>query len=393
MGAGGFGTQLTGGQASAMVKAVPAFPVIPVHPMNIVLQPWQLVFAILSGWVHQRQQQIIEFQDSMIISLMQSQGKKRILLTDNQRRLLAVKGKALGRKTLRELTTIVTPDTILRWHRELVAQKWDHSDKRKSAVGRPRLRQVIVDLILRFAKQNSSWGYDRIQGALANIGYHICDTTVGNVLQAHGIEPAPDRQRQTTWATFLKAHWDVLAAIDFTTIEVWTKGGLVTYYLLFVMELKTRRVHFAGCTPNPDQAWMKVIGRNLTDSFDGFLLGERYLLMDRDGKFCPAFRGLLKDADVEPLRLPPRSPNLNSHLERFMRSIKDEALHRMIFFGENALRRATNAYLEHYHAERNHQGLDNKIIAPDEQVGQDVGNIECRERLGGMLKYYYRHAA
>ena len=264
-----------------MVKAS-AFPVILAHPMNIVLHPWQLALAILSGWVHQRQQQIIEFQDSMIISLMQSQGKKRILLTDDQRRLLAVKGKALGRKTLRELTTIVTPDTILRWHRELVAKKWDHSDKRKSAVGRPRIRQVIVDLILRFAKQNPSWGYDRIQGGLANLGYHICDTTVGNVLKAHGIEPAPDRQRQTTWATFLKAHWDVLAAIDFTTIEVWTRGGLVTYYLLFVMELKTRRVHFAGCTPNPDQAWMKVNARNLTDSFDGFLLGKRYLLMDRE---------------------------------------------------------------------------------------------------------------
>ena len=252
---------------------------------------------------------------------------------------------------------------------------------------------MIVDLILRFAKQNPSWGYDRIQGGLANLGYHICDTTVGNVLKAHGIEPAPDRQRQTTWATFLKAHWDVLAAIDFTTIEVWTRGGLVTYYLLFVMELKTRRVHFAGCTPNPDQTWMKVIARNLTDAEDGFLLGKRYLLMDRDGKFCPAFRAMLTDADVEPLRLPPRSPNLNSHLERFMRSIKGETLHRMIFFGENALRRATNSYLEHYHAERNHQGLDNKIIAPAEQVGQDVGNIECRERLGGMLKYYYRHAA
>ncbi len=361
--------------------------------MNEILQPWQLLFAILSGWIHRRQQQIIEFQSSQIISLMQSQGKKRILLTDDQRRLLAVKGKALGRKTLRELTTIVTPDTILRWHRELVAKKWDHSDKRKSAVGRPRIRQVIVDLILRFAQQNPSWGYDRIQGGLANLGYHICDTTVGNVLKAHGIEPAPDRQRQTTWATFLKAHWDVLAAIDFTTIEVWTRGGLVTYYLLFVMELKTRRVHFAGCTPNPDQAWMQQIARNLTDPFDGFLLGKRYVLMDRDGKFCPAFRDLLNDADVGPLRLPPRSPNLNSHLERFMRSIKDEALHRMIFFGENALRRATTSYLEHYHAERNHQGLDNKIIAPAEQVGQDVGNIECRERLGGMLKYYYRHAA
>ena len=111
-----------------------------------------------------------------------------------------------------------------------------------------------MDLILRFAQENPTWGYDRIQGALANVGYHISDTTVGNVLKAHGIEPAPDRQRQTTWATFLKAHWDVLAAIDFTTIEVWTKGGLVTFYLLFVMELKTRRVHFAGCTPNPNDS-------------------------------------------------------------------------------------------------------------------------------------------
>ena len=129
--------------------------------------------------------------------------------------------------TLMELTTIVTPDTILRWHRTLVAKKWDHSDQRKS-VGRPRIRQVIVDLILRFASENPSWGYDRIQGALANVGYHISDTTVGNVLKQHGIEPAPDRKRQTTWKTFIKSHWDVLAAIDFTTIEVWTKGGLVT---------------------------------------------------------------------------------------------------------------------------------------------------------------------
>ncbi|MCH7724979.1 MAG: hypothetical protein IH991_00660, partial [Planctomycetes bacterium] len=112
----------------------------------------------------------------------------------------------------------------------------------------PRIRQVIADLILRFAKENPSWGYDRIQGALANVGYHICDTTVGNVLKQHGIEPAPDRKRLTTWRTFLKAHWDVLASVDFTTIEVWTKSGLVTFYLLFVMELITRRVHFTGCT-------------------------------------------------------------------------------------------------------------------------------------------------
>ncbi|QDU92390.1 Integrase core domain protein [Lignipirellula cremea] len=318
-------------------------------------------------------------------------GKKRISLTDDQRRILAVKGKALGRKTLRELTTIVTPDTILRWHRELVAKKWDHSEKRKS-VGRPRIRQVIVDLILRFAQENPSWGYDRIQGALANVGYHISDTTVGNVLKQHGIEPAPDRQRQTTWATFLKAHWDVLAAIDFTTIEVWTKAGLVTWYLLFVMELKTRRVHFAGCTPHPDEPWMTQIARNLTD-YEGFLLGKRYLLMDRDTKFSLAFRRILKREDARPLLLPPRSPNLNAFIERFMRSLKSEALSRMIFFGENSLRPAVSSFLEHYHGERNHQGLENKLIQPADEVGQLAGKIECQERLGGLLKYYQRKAA
>ncbi len=360
--------------------------------MNVVLQPWQLLFAILSGWIHRRQQQIIEFQNDQLISLMKSQGKKRILLTDDQRRLLAVKGKALGRKTLRELTTIVTPDTILRWHRELVARKWDHSEKRKS-VGRPRIRQVIVDLILRFAKENPTWGYDRIQGALANVGYHISDTTVGNILKAHGIEPAPDRKRQTTWKTFLKAHWDVLVAIDFTTIEVWTRGGLVTYYLLFVMELKTRRVHFAGCTPHPNEAWMQQIARNLTDPFDGFLLGKRYVLMDRDGKFCPTFRNLLKDEDAKPLLLPPRSPDLNAYIERFMRSLKSESLSRMIFFGEKSLRRAVDAYLRHYHAERNHQGVGNKLIESGEEVGSVAGKIACRQRLGGLLRYYYRDAA
>jgi putative transposase len=185
----------------------------------------------------------------------------------------------------------------------------------------------------------------------------------------------------------------VLAAIDFTTIEVWTKGGLVTYYLLFVMELKTRRVHFAGCTPNPNECWMKQIARNLTDAEDGFLNGKRYLLMDRDAKFCAAFREMLKDEDVQPLRLPPRSPNLNANLERYFRSLKSECLSRMIFFSENSLRRAINSFIRHYHEERNHQGLGNKIIEPGDEVGQIVGKIACRERLGGLLRYYYRDAA
>ncbi len=138
---------------------------------------------------------------------------------------------------------------------------------------------------------------------------------------------------------------------------------------------------------------MKQIARNLMDPFDGFLLGKRYVLMDRDTKFCEAFREILNDEGVKPLRLPPRSPNLNANLERYFRSLKDECLSRMIFFGEKSLHRAVTAFLEHYHAERNHQGLDNQIIEPGDEVGSVTGTIENRERLGGLLKYYYRDAA
>jgi len=228
---------------------------------------------------------------------------------------------------LEEVGALFTPDTILRWHRMLVAKKCDYSDRRKK-VGRPPVSDEIRHLVVRMSTENPRWGYDRIQGALANLGHEMSDQAIGNILKEHGIEPAPERKRQTTWKTFLKAHWEVLGAIDFTTIEVWTKGGPITYYLLFVMELKTRRVHFAGCTTNPDEPWMKQIARNLTDPIDGFLRGTRYLLMDRDGKFCTGFRDILANDGVKPVRLPPRSPNLNSHLERFHRSLSHQGIER-----------------------------------------------------------------
>jgi transposase InsO family protein len=168
---------------------------------------------------------------------------------------------------------------------------------------------------------------------------------------------------------------------------------LVTLYLLFVIELATRRVHFVGSTPSPDEAWMQQIGRNLTDPFDGFLWGTRYLLMDRDAKFCEAFRGILEREGIRCLRLPPRSPNLTPHIERFLRSLKEECLHRMIFFGEKSLRTAVSQFLDHYHGERNHQGLGNTIIEPGEELCRSEGDVCCRERLGGVLRYYYRDAA
>jgi hypothetical protein len=289
--------------------------------------------------------------------------------------------------------SLFTPDTILRWHRELVARKWDYSDRREKKPGRSTTPKDVVRLVVRMANENPNWGYDRIEGALANLGHDLCDQTVGNILKAHGIEPAPERKRQTTWKTFLQSHWDVLGAIDFTTIEVWTTGGLVTFYLLFVMKVATRSVHFAGCTVNPTGPWMQQIARNLTDAGDGFLQGLRYVLMDRDSKFCAAFREILKQEAVESVLLPPRSPNLTPHIERFMRSIKEECLWRLIFFGENSLRKAVREFLAHYHAERNHQGLENRLIEPGSEVGQTTGQIECRERLGGLLRYYHRKAA
>jgi transposase InsO family protein len=255
------------------------------------------------------------------------------------------------------------------------------------------VKTEIVDLVLRFARENLSWGYDRIQGALANLGHDVSDQTIGNILKEHGIEPAPDRKQQTSWKVFIKAHWDVLSTIDFTTVEVWTTGGLVTYYLLFVMELKTRRVHLAACTPTLGDDFMKQVARNLTDPFDGFLKDSKYVLMDRDANFSSAFRSILRNAGAEPVRLPAKSPNLNAYIERFHLSIKSECLSRMIFFGETLLRRAVSVYLIHYHAQRNHQGLENKLIAPSEEVGGSKGEVRCDEHLGGMLKYYYRKAA
>lgn len=150
--------------------------------MSFVLQPWQFYLVILSGWMNRQQQEVIAYLRTENQVLKEKLGKKRILLNDDQRRRLAVKGKLLGRKRLEEFGTLFTPDTILRWHRLLVARKWDHSAKRKP--GRPRIRQVIVDLTVKFAKENPTWGYGRILGALANAGYHISDTTVGKVPQA-----------------------------------------------------------------------------------------------------------------------------------------------------------------------------------------------------------------
>ncbi len=228
---------------------------------------------------------------------------------------------------------------------------------------------------------------------MANVGHAVSDQTVGNILKDNGIESAPDRKRGTSWGTFLKAHWETLAAIDFTTTEAWTQHGLVTLFVLVVMQVKTRRVEIAGVTANPDSACVRQIARNLTDPQDGFLRNSTHVLVDRDTKFSPLCEFLETSTEIETIRLPPKSPNGNAHLERFLLSLKSEGVDRMIFFGEGSLRKALAEFTAHDHTERNHQGLDNKLIDSGNEVGRTTGTIECRERLGGLLRYDHRRAA
>src|SRR3989454_318442 len=352
-----------------------------------------ILIAMVAGWIQRHQQHVITYLQEENRILKAQRGGRRLRLTDTERRRLAALAHPLGRKRLKEVATLATPDTLLRWYQRLIAQKFDGSKQRRP-LGRPRVAEEIELLVVRMAEENPTWGYRRIQGALANLGHPIDKLTVRNILCRHHLEPAPQRhQAGMSWTQFIKLHWEVLAATDFFTVEVATWHGLVTYYVLVVMELSTRRVEIAGITPHPTAAYMQQCARQLTEHFDGFLLAKRYLIHDRDSKFTDAFDAMLKDSGVEPVVLPPHSPNLNAHCERFVRSIKEEALGRMIVIGEASLRYAIRSYLSHYHAERNHQGLDNQLITPEPEVGRASGPVKRRKRLGGMLSYYYREAA
>lgn len=343
------------------------------------------------GWMDQRQLQVIEYLREENRVLREQLGGRRPRINDNQRRRLAAKAKGLGRKILTEVATIVTPETLLAWHRKLIAQKYDGSGKRGS--GRPRTAEETENLVVRMAEENRDWGYRRIQGALSNLGHEIGRSTIAEILARHGIEPAPERRRKTTWKEFLTRHWELIVAADFFTVEVWTRHGLQRFLVLFFIDLSTRKVEIAGIAPVVNGLWMSQIGRNLTDAEEGILTGKRYLIHDRDPLFTAEFLNMIAGAGVESVKLPPRSPNLNAYAERFVRSIKESCLEHMIFFGEESLRTTILNFVAHYHSERNHQGLANRLISPEPEHLGNTGDVQRRQRLGGMLNYYYRAAA
>jgi hypothetical protein len=354
---------------------------------------WARILAYITGTVDEE----LLLRNEYLVAenrILKAQLKTPVRLTDAERMTLAEIAHRLGRKALEDVANVVKPDTLLGWYRRLIARKFDGSKSRRYP-GRPRIDDEIEQWVVRMAKENSNWGYDRIVGAMANLGYRLSDQTVGNILQRHGIPPAPERKRTTTWADFIRAHMAVLAGTDFFSVEVLTLRGLVTYYVLFFIRLENRRVDVAGITRHPNDAWMKQIARNVTMDEWGVLDGCRYLIHDRDTKFTDSFRAIVRSGHVEPLKLPARSPNLNAYAERWVKSVKEEALSKLILLGEASLRRVLNEYLMHFHAERNHQGKGNVLLFPTatQSKNRADGTATCKKRLGGLLKYYHREAA
>jgi putative transposase len=221
------------------------------------------------------------------------------------------------------------------------------------------------------------------------VGHGVARSTIATILKAEGIPPTDERP--TAWRTFLRAHWPALVAADFFTSEVWTIRGLVTYYTIFVIELQSRRVQVVGSTPHPDEAFVLQAMRQLTNGVDGAVGHGRVLICDRDPKWSRAVLEFLEREGVRIMRTPVRAPNCNAYAERFVRSIKEESLNRVILLGEGHLRRAVAEFVAHYHAERNHQGIGNELIQPLRRT-DTRGPVRRRQRMGGVLNYYYRAA-
>ena len=341
---------------------------------------------VLTGWLERREREALAYLIEENRLLQRQLGGRRLLLTDDDRRRLAVRAFRLGRRALREIATIVTPDTLLRWHRQLVARKWTYATPRP---GRHGVLAEIQCLVVRMANENPTWGYTRIQGALKNVGHRVGRSTIARILKVHGIPPVPERP--TAWQTFLNAHWGAIAGADFFTTGVWTWRGLVTFYTVFVIDLASRRVQIVGSTSHPHDVFMQQVVRTLTAADDGLLVEHRVLICDRDTKWSALVRARFGDAGIRVVQTPYRAPNANAYAERFVRSIKEECLSRVIPLGDRHLRRTIAEYVEHYHRERNHQGIENALIV-GATATSTVGRIRRRPRLGGLLNYYDRAA-
>lgn len=322
------------------------------------------------------------------VKALQTQLGKPPRLSDAQKIELARLAKGLSPEVREQMRLVPRPSTMLGWYRRLIACQYDGSSQRQGP-GRPRLRAQTEALILQLSRENPRWGAQKIRGALKHVNIKVCHQTIQNVLKRNGYHPAPRHEAEESWARFLRIHAAVTVSTDFFTATVLTFRGLLTFYVLFVMDLDRRCVEVAGITLHPNEAWMMQVARNLTSSDDGFLQGKSRIIMDRDAKFTRQFRSYLRREGIEVIRLPPLSPNLNAHAERWVRSIKHECLDQVILIGKASLQKAVREYVAHYNAERVHQGIQQEIPIPLEINTERNMPVQCTSRLGGLLTFYH----
>ena len=278
----------------------------------------------------------------------------------------------------------MTPQTLLRWHRELVRRKWAQP---RPGRGRPPTDGRARKLVLRFARENPRWGYPRIAGELLKLGLRVSPSTVRRILLAAGSGPAP-RCSGTSWQQFLRQQAASMLACDFFTVET---ISLRRIYVLIFIELESRRVHLAGCTTNPTGAWVTQQARNL--SFTGVFERMRFLIHDRDSKFTAPFNEVFRSEGFTVIHTPLRAPQANAYAERYVSTVRTECLDWLLILGRRQLEPVLRIYIQHYNRERPHRGLALATPAPPELNTAPSGDIRRRDRLGGLLHEYYRAAA
>jgi len=289
---------------------------------------------------------------------------------------------------LSEVVLLFKPETLLKWHRELVRRKWTF--KQGAPRRRPSISPELEALLLRMASENPTWGYGKLEGELRKLGYNIGRSTIRDVLKRQHVPPAPERARRgRSWRTFLGQYREQMLACDFFTVET---AWLKTLYVLFFIELGSRRVHLAGCTANPAMAWVTQQARHLSWQIQDGTLPSRFLIHDRDSKFAAAFDAVFTAVDLTIIRTPVRAPNANAFAERWSRSVRTECLDQLLILGEGHLHRVLTTYIGYYNHARPHQGIAQQCPVPSANEVR-AGPIERRDILGGVLHDYYRRAA
>ena len=317
------------------------------------------------------------------LSILRRQAR-RPQIAPRDRLVLAALSRVLPRSCWHAF--LVRPETLLHWHRRIVARRWTYPHRRP---GRPGIDQEVRQLILRLARENSNWGYVRIVGEMRNLGITVSATLVRNVLARAGVPPAPQRLR-CSWRAFLRQHAETMLACDFFTVDtVWLRR----LYVLFFVSIGTRRVEYIACTRNPDTAWITQQARNLMMNLDDRLERPRFLIHDRDRKFSRAFDIIFRGEGITVIRTPIQAPNANAHAERWVGSVRRECLDRLLIFGRRQLEHVLDVYIRHFNQQRPHRALDLRPPARGAEPDPSPAiiyplQVNRRDLLGGLLHEY-----